>query len=59
MNGWISAKERYPEKKGYYFFINGKNHLPYVANWDPNMGPIVDGELCIFTHWMPIPELEL
>lgn len=57
--GWISVKDRLPEKPGKY--------LVYAQHWIAGVRPIIKCELWIHdkwdktdafevTHWMPLPE---
>ena len=60
--GWISVKDRLPEKNGWYFTcINqagvaqcvGLSHFEtYSGKWDDD-----DDSIEIVDYWMPIPEL--
>lgn len=51
-SGWISVKDRLPEKYGWYLTFNtrGMMHVTWFLldkSWD-SINPV--------THWMPLPE---
>ena len=62
-NGWISVKDRLPEKSGYYlvFFSDGMPSCKIrVHNWLKDehhwRGAEAFSRIEGITHWMPLPE---
>lgn len=63
VGGWISVKERMPEKRGRYLCWFGKNTLcvgadiaTYLPEWHGFGILETDTVLQNVTHWMPLPE---
>ena len=56
--GWISVKDRLPEKKGYYLIFNTDRTVwpywydPFVNQWVDSLGFRTES----VTHWIPMPE---
>lgn len=57
--GWISVKDRLPEKNWVYIIYNGENVFPAYyergrrkSEWTDNYEGYCDFEA---THWMPLP----
>lgn len=55
IGGWISVKDRLPEKYGHYLVIRDNGFMS-VDTWTrhSHWGKAV----CKITHWMPLPSVE-
>jgi len=53
VGGWISVKDRLPEKHGHYLVIRDNGYMSVdtysrSSHWGK--------DVCKITHWMPLPE---
>jgi hypothetical protein len=63
VNGWISVKDRLPEKEGEYLTFKYEPTIPascFVAVYDPKSNKWYDMHTDwdwsdVITHWMPLP----
>lgn len=69
MRDWINVKDKLPSEIGRYLVLQTffepcisndkivRERIPFVSNFRPDKGWMIQTDLAEITHWMTIPEI--